>query len=104
MHASQKRLRSPSFRDEAPPIKRSRPAERRTDLSRLLARQQGDVSWKLTDDNGQHSGSDFGTMASLIDDPSSVQELRLTWDDGEAGATSLPVLEELKAFSRLRSL
>lgn len=62
------------------------------------------MSWKLTDDNGQHSGSDFGTMASLIDDPSSVQELRLTWDDGEAGATSLPVLEELKAFSRLRSL
>lgn len=104
MHASQKRLRSPSFRDDAPPIKRSRPAERRTDLSRLLARQQGDVSWKLTDDKGRHSGSDFGTLANTIDDPSSVQELRLDWDDGNAGMTSPPMLEELKAFSRLRSL
>jgi hypothetical protein len=93
----------PSWEDFGP-TNGSRLPEAHADLVGLLARQRGDVSWKLTDDNGQHSGSDFGTLASLIDDPSSVQELQLTWDDGEAGATSLPVLEELKAFSRLRSL
>lgn len=99
-----KRTRSPSLPD-SPRLA----TEARIDpLRAFTIPQPGQLAWSFKDCRGKHKGVDFASLATKIDHPSSVLELKMTWEwsPDEAGGeeNTLAAWRALQAFTGLKSL